>query len=138
MKKFKFTPKAAKSANTANTIEKQELDRANDLLTVAKTQGAYTDEQAFLASISGPLATSIYNKNKYISKISKISRPVDKNVSFDDLPKIEAMALCLHGKACNRLNAPGGRRPICSKADAPVFDLEACPLHQWARQQPRR
>lgn len=49
--------------------------------------------------------------------------------------KIEAMETCLHGGKCKHLDAPGEIRPICSKADAPVFDLTACPLHRWAETQ---
>ena len=138
MKKFKFTPKAAKAANPANTEEKQEVDAANPLLTFAKASGSHTDEQALLASISKPLATSIYNKNNNISKISNISRPDNENSIFDGAPaEIEPMRECIHGGQCRYLDAPGGCRPICSKAGIPVFDLDICPVNQWARQQPK-
>lgn len=52
-------------------------------------------------------------------------------------PPIEPMTECLHGKRCPCLDGPGERRPVCSKADAPVFDLDICPLHKWAKQQPK-
>jgi len=45
--------------------------------------------------------------------------------------KIEPMTTCLHGKKCPHLDGPGGRRPICSKAGTPVFDLNRCPLNRW-------
>ena len=52
-------------------------------------------------------------------------------------PQIEPMTTCLHGGKCKHLDGPGDRRPLCNKADAPVFDMEACPVNQWARQQPK-
>jgi len=54
-----------------------------------------------------------------------------------DPPAIEPMTNCLHGGKCPHLDGPGERRPMCSKADAPVFDLMACPVNQWARRQPK-
>ena len=46
--------------------------------------------------------------------------------------KIEPMNTCLHGKPCRHLKGPGECRPVCSKADMPVFDMDACPLNKWA------
>jgi len=45
--------------------------------------------------------------------------------------KIEPMTICLHGKVCKHLDAPGTQRPVCSKAGNPLFDLTACPLGKW-------
>ena len=45
--------------------------------------------------------------------------------------KIMPMTVCLDGKKCAHLDAPGGRRPICAKGGKPVFDLDRCPLNKW-------
>jgi len=67
---------------------------------------------------------------------SKDSMP-GRHISEMHPPKIEPMRECLQGKPCPHLYAPGERRPLCSKADMPVFDMDACPEYQWAKQQPR-
>lgn len=60
-----------------------------------------------------------------------------QEMAESDIPGIKSMATCLHGDQCRYLDAPGGRRPICSKADMPVFDMDTCPLKQWAKHQPK-
>ena len=46
--------------------------------------------------------------------------------------KFMPMTTCLNGKPCPHLDAPGERRPVCSKARGAVFDLGACPMNKWA------
>jgi len=46
--------------------------------------------------------------------------------------QIEKMSVCLHGRRCQHLQAPGDTRPVCRKSGTPIFDLDRCPLNQWA------
>ncbi len=61
-------------------------------------------------------------KNVFTQKGGQVAAPL----------KIEAMTVCLDGKQCPHLNGPGDRRPVCSRAGMPVFDLNRCPLNRWA------
>lgn len=76
-------------------------------------------------------------KRPFDSKDSNRGRRFSGNQDPGTRPEIEPMIDCLHGGECAHLDAPGARRPVCTKAEAPVFDLDACPLQQWARQQPK-
>jgi hypothetical protein len=67
---------------------------------------------------------------------SRFSEKQDPTPEAPPAPlKIMPMTACLDGKKCRHLNAPGDRRPICSKTGAPVFDMAACPLSKWAELQ---
>jgi hypothetical protein len=141
MRKFKidFQDHApAKPANPANNQEKQEVPLANPLLIFAKKLDTPAKKPEFskkLAIFSKTLASNISNDNNNFSTISNISRGAPLNyekIDADSGLKIEPMTICLHGKKCRHLNAPGGTRPNCKKADTPVFDLTACPLGKWA------
>ncbi|MBA2883059.1 hypothetical protein HNR65_003416 [Desulfosalsimonas propionicica] len=126
MKKFSFNKEqAAKVAKEANAEEKQQVVNANELLKSANDSGTHVDEQEFLASISKPLASNIFNRNNNFSNISNISNEAGLNL------KIEPMAECLHGKTCADLQAPGEQRPVCRIGGEPVFDLEQCPKGWW-------
>jgi len=76
-------------------------------------------------------------KRPFDSKDSDRGSRFSENKVDGALPGIEPMTECLHGGKCPHLDAPRERRPVCSKADAPVFDLGACPLHRWAKKQPK-
>jgi hypothetical protein len=116
MKRFSFDKeKAAKAAKDAKSEEKQQVTDANNLLKPANT-GSCVDEQEFLASISKPLASNIFNRNNNFSNISNISKAAGLNL------KIEPMTECLHGHPCRHLDAPGEQRPVCKKVGMPVFD----------------
>lgn len=128
MRKFSFDKeKAAKFAKEVNVNENQQVADANNLLRLANGSDTYFDKQEFLASLSKQLAINISNKNKSISGIINISNGKEPTL------KVEPLTECLHGDQCPQLDAPGGRRPVCKKADKPIFDMRQCPLKRWVR-----
>jgi len=40
---------------------------------------------------------------------------------------IEPMSGCIHGGMCEHLDSKAGERPLCKKANMPVFDVGLCP-----------
>jgi hypothetical protein len=140
MRKFKidFQDHApAKPANPANNQEKQEVPLANPLLIFAKKLDTPAKKPEFskkLAIFSKTLASNISNDNNNFSTISNISRGAPLNyekIDADPGLKIEPMTICLHGKTCPYLQAPGDTRPMCKRSGKPIFDMQQCPGGLW-------